>query len=61
MVAKEVSETELTGAGVKIGGSVAGLVGTGMLITGKFEQRLLEVEELYLNVIYEGNHVDIGG
>ena len=37
MVAKEVSETELTGAGVKIGGSVAGLVGTGMLITGKFE------------------------
>lgn len=34
VAADEVAQVEITGAGVKIGGSVAGLVGTGMLITG---------------------------
>ena len=32
--AESITEIEVNAAGVKIGGSVAGLVGTGMVITG---------------------------
>jgi len=32
--ANEVTKIEMTGAGVKIGGAAAGLVGTGLVVTG---------------------------
>ena len=35
--ADAVTQIELSAAGVKIGGAVAGLVGTGMVVTGNWK------------------------